>query len=306
MFKAINNLFSTKYDLLAIGLFTGASIALMLSELFNWLLDGFVSKAIPETSVWFAVISFFFLFLKFFCIAFVLFDIDWLYNKFVRKGWNQTAASPTQQEMFVQQEVSKTIALEDLRESKTQLQAESKAQPKIQPKIQSKAQLKARLKTQLKKDQKLQQSQDFEIRDLKKHGTLNNSEDEAKGQFIVEYLQGHDDEVPSELELISVTSSKLESSANTPVAQLEPKRLVVKYQKQDQLRSELKKLIEAEDVSASNTQGLDLIALLRQDIEDSNSVGKSSKLQMKSNLYKTGAENLELSSEKVRSVLARH
>jgi len=108
MFKAINNFFSTKHDLLAIGLFTGASIALMLSELFNWFLNNQVAKVLSVNGFWFAFVSFLVLILKLACIAFVLFDIEWLYNRFVRKPYIQKTTTN-----LVEQEKGVAVALEE-------------------------------------------------------------------------------------------------------------------------------------------------------------------------------------------------
>ena len=300
MFKAINNLFSKKYDLLAIGLFTGASVALLLSELFNWFLNGLVSRVLSENSAWFALLSFFLMFLKLFCIAFVLFDIDWLYNKFVRKHFKQTVSSVTRKEIAIQQEVEQPVALEDLSVSKAQ------------SKNQSKSQLKARLKTQLKKDQELQQqSQNIEVKVGSKLGGLNDTQANPKGKFIVEYLKGHDDELPSELtsELDftgeRVNPLQLEDSLSSQVDKVESRQFAIKHQKQEQLRAELAKLMKDDDVSVLNAGDLDLIAILRQDMQDSDSLEALTKLQKKSNLYKTSTGNTELSPQKVRSVLAR-
>ena len=110
---AIDKLFSTKHDLLAIGLFMGASIALMLSELFNWSLNKYVGSAISTDGFWFALISFFVLFLKLLCIAFVLFGIDRLYNRFVRRHKVNNDGSLASEQTQVKQEVVDSIAIEE-------------------------------------------------------------------------------------------------------------------------------------------------------------------------------------------------
>ncbi len=86
MFETIKEFFSTRYDLLAIALFVGAFIALMISELFNWILSSFISLAVPETSSLFTLIALLMLLLKLVLIAFILVAIDRAYNRRVRSS----------------------------------------------------------------------------------------------------------------------------------------------------------------------------------------------------------------------------
>ncbi len=86
MFETIKEFFSTRYDLLAIALFVGAFIALMISELFNWILSSFISLAVPETSSLFTLIALLMLLLKLVLIAFILVAIDRAYNRWVRSS----------------------------------------------------------------------------------------------------------------------------------------------------------------------------------------------------------------------------
>jgi len=101
MFKTINSIFSTKRDLLAIGLFVGAFIALMVFELFGWLFNSLSSQILPASSTGSAAVKFLTLLWQFFAIAISLFSIERLYNRFVRSKQKKGSSAEQLYNRFV-------------------------------------------------------------------------------------------------------------------------------------------------------------------------------------------------------------
>lgn len=268
MFRAINNFFSKQHDLLAIGLFIGASIALMLSELFNWFLVKYVTKVALPDGFWFTVISFFMLLFKFVCICYVLFGLERLYNRFVRKAFIQRTKG------VVEQALPSSVALAETTTVNTKTVNTKTVKTNV-------------VKTGYKDQTSV----------LTKSIT---KEPEASSGFVGEYLKDLDgdssEDVSNELqEFDSLSPSDIDSPKSS---QDTTDLFSVKYHKRDELRHQLDKLSKDDD-GHQEMSTVDIIELLKEDLKKSNYQKHLSSIPVKKG-------SIDLKEDRVRSIIAKN